>query len=810
MKRSVLGIFAVIVFSLFGGLLLKQDASAYWINKDGKQCFAVQYSYGKAYNNEGKSVSDGNGDSQRIEAKAYSTKVVCAKVDSSGKATKATVSSSPNDTTFISDDLGVKLSVINNGKTIRSVYCKKPGKACDSGQSRVINDYDLSSGTFASIANSAVSKAPNSYGNAKKRGLKENVTNASVKSEVEKDLAKQKDSVNGANSGDPCYSINANSLGWIMCPVMRTLEGFATWLDNQVEGWLSVDTSLYNASSPTASVWEIMRNIANIIMVIILLVIIFSQLTGVGIDNYGIKKMLPRLIAMAILINLSLIVCELAIDLSNLLGTGLRNLFGSIGEGLLNEKGTADLMGNFISTMVSALLAMVAGIGAVAPVGLTVVSIGFSGGIMILVVAILSLLVVGAAVLLFFIMLGARMVIIIGCVAVAPVALAFYILPNTQDLYKKWFTAFKTALVLFPICGAVSGIGWIIRAIVLSADEIQVWMGVIGIIAPFLAFFMLPSMLRGVLGTLGKVGEALTTMGQGVRSGASTARSAVQNSERYKENMEFARKGATYDRYGRRMNRLQAKMDSGRTLSTREKSQFARMAGVRSGIEQERVSNVESLLKSGSLNVDTNDPNSMKEYHRGKLTEYNNETDARKRAAIMDEIKAVQNVMSGSSKGRDAVEANFVDAVANQETAALNGAASHLMANYGDTYKQKNRASHSMLNDLAMGDPSVADKIDSGEYVNNSVEKYTEQSLVDADDAALDNLIKNMNNGSMKVEQANQLKATAGSIARKAENGNLNVKPEVMDKVNRIRGMRVTNSVPVNVPGPGGAGAIPE
>ena len=55
--------------------------------------------------------------------------------------------------------------------------------------------------------------------------------------------------------------------------------------------------------------WNTFRDIANVIFVILLMVVIFSQLTGVGIDNYGIKKILPKLIIAAILINLSYLIC---------------------------------------------------------------------------------------------------------------------------------------------------------------------------------------------------------------------------------------------------------------------------------------------------------------------------------------------------------------------------------------------------------------------------------------------------------------------------------------------------------------------
>ena len=750
------------VFFIISGFLFTNNASAYF--KDN--CYAIQYE---------KNVNV-KGDFNKKEV--YSTKQLCM---SGGSLETREI---PNaDRTLPIGDGATSIrkvpSFAISGDSVTLKYCNGGHMICVGGtQEKVfkLSDYNGNFESMAQAIDSFVSGIGNPSGCTK---LAMNVNDATSGTTSNNDTGDDDGDDGSDSAGDPCYNAGLNSQSWIGCPTMRNLEYTAGTMDNIIEGWLSVDTSLYNTSSPTAIVWETMRNIANVIMVIILLVIIFSQLTGVGIDNYGIKKMLPRLIAVAILINLSLVICELAIDLSNLLGTGLRNLFGAIGQNILEGRGVTDYMENFVSLMVTVLMAAAGVSGVVAPLGLTVVPlIGASDTGMIIIVLILTLLIVVAAIIVFFVMLGARMIIIIGCVALAPIALALYILPNTQDLYKKWFTAFKTALVVFPICGAVSGISYIIKAIVLTSDEIHIWMGVIGIIAPFLVFFMLPSMLRGVLGTLGKVGEALNSLGQNVRSGARTASSAIQSSDAFKERMAYDRKKFTYNRAGNTMSRISGKMKSGENISARERSQFARAAAIQSSFDNERVSDVEALLNSGKYqDVDVNDMDSMKKYHSDKLAEYHNETDKTRKAAIMDEIKAAQNIMSKSSGGRDAVAENIENAAKGGITGALSDASSHLLANHGETYKQKNRAAHTMFNDLATNNPEAVNKINSGEYVNKSVDKYTEETLTGADDGAIENLITNMNNGSMSVEQANQLKATAESIARKAETGNLHVKP---------------------------------
>ena len=73
-----------------------------------------------------------------------------------------------------------------------------------------------------------------------------------------------------------------------------------------------------------------MRNISNVAFIVAFLVIIYSQLTSVGISNYGVKKMLPRLVIAAVLVNLSFTFCAVLLDLSNVTGYAFQDAFMGI------------------------------------------------------------------------------------------------------------------------------------------------------------------------------------------------------------------------------------------------------------------------------------------------------------------------------------------------------------------------------------------------------------------------------------------------------------------------------------------------
>src|SRR5690606_18319380 len=84
---------------------------------------------------------------------------------------------------------------------------------------------------------------------------------------------------------------------------------------------------------PLYNTWTKFRDIANVLFVIAFFVVIFSQATSVGLSSYGIKKLLPRVIAAAILVNLSFFICQIALDITNIVGVSIANLFEAMHSG---------------------------------------------------------------------------------------------------------------------------------------------------------------------------------------------------------------------------------------------------------------------------------------------------------------------------------------------------------------------------------------------------------------------------------------------------------------------------------------------
>jgi hypothetical protein len=279
------------------------------------------------------------------------------------------------------------------------------------------------------------------------------------------------DAQNAANQGvNSCDSTFTFGLGWIICPFTNFLAGAMDWLFQILTGFLTVRPAQTNTGNALYRAWSVMRNFANIAFVIGFLIIIYSQLTSYGISNYGIKKILPRLIIAAILVNASYWICAIAIDISNILGYSLQDIFINLRNTIIGTEGnTWDVvswksLGGFILSGGTAAVAI--GVGGYA------LAAGTVGGALFLLLPVL----VGVlmAVLVALLIMAARQAIITVLVILSPLAFVAYLLPNTEKYFDKWRGLFITMLVLFPVFSVLFGGAQLAGiAIIQNADSIN-------------------------------------------------------------------------------------------------------------------------------------------------------------------------------------------------------------------------------------------------------------------------------------------------------------------------------------------------
>lgn len=301
----------------------------------------------------------------------------------------------------------------------------------------------------------------------------------------------------------PATSCAVDGIGWIVCGIMTAMASFNDAMYGAVEGLLLTGplktTDASGSLTGQYQIWQVIRDISNVLLVVVFLIIIFSQATSIGISSYGIKKMLPRLIIAAIAINLSFFAMQLAVDLANLAGTGLHDLGTSIAN---RAYGAANI--NWTSTINSLLAGAAAATGAIAILSLTSLS-GPALGLIALPFMAVAVLAVLAA----FITLFVRNVLIILLVMVAPLAFAAYLLPNTESLFTKWRKMLISLLMLFPTAALLFSGAKIAGFSIIGIDPanpLNVFFGYIVLVLPL---FMLPWLARQGGGILSSVGGAL-------------------------------------------------------------------------------------------------------------------------------------------------------------------------------------------------------------------------------------------------------------------------------------------------------------
>lgn len=276
------------------------------------------------------------------------------------------------------------------------------------------------------------------------------------KSSGDQSAGQSKSSVDNSNS-----TCAIEKMGWIICPLIETVgkigdRAFGFLADN----FLRTEPELVsNSNYGTKAAWEMARSIANIVFIIALLVIIYSQVTGAGINNYGIKKMLPRLIVAAIAVNLSYYICQGMVDLSNILGYEIKAFLVNTSKAISTYAAMPPAGSILGSTDSPGALQTIIGYGlGVASLAWFLLPLMFmsAGSIVIICVVIIIILLL-------------RKAFIVLLVVVSPVAFVLYLLPNTERYFRKWASMLWQLLMVFPVVALLFGSGQLASAIILAS-----------------------------------------------------------------------------------------------------------------------------------------------------------------------------------------------------------------------------------------------------------------------------------------------------------------------------------------------------
>lgn len=415
-------------------------------------------------------------------------------------------------------------------------------------------------------------------------------------------------------------SCGIDGIGWLVCPVMNFVAGINDAAYSAISGFLDIKPAILSDGNNSGAKqgWDFFRNIANAIFAVIFLWIIFSQISNVGVSNYGIKKILPRLIIGALLVNLSYYLCQIFVDLSNILGHTLKDALES-GAGEIGANSEATGLGSEIIAKILGLTG--AGLFIALAVGLPTLAAGF------------------LAIMTVFIILVVRQAGIILLIAMSPIAFAAWLLPNTEDLFKKWMKMFRGLLLVFPIISLLYGAGKLAGAVLASNATVDPnnpdeTMQLVALAATTMPLIATPFVLQNSLSSLGSIGAKIGKMSANAHS-----RFAGNVKGTAKRRVDNSVIGDTKRKYSDFMDRKHASRRTGKIATWRDNSPLGQFMGWDKGGARARAT-VAKAFESDVENAST----MLQGMTSGKIADIANGTDTKAskamRAAAVDHIMA--------------------------------------------------------------------------------------------------------------------------------------------------------------------------
>ena len=297
--------------------------------------------------------------------------------------------------------------------------------------------------------------------------------------DIKKDVDTSGSAATEENKKDCGDVLDSGLLGYFICPAINVAISFADGAWSIFEFFLINDP--LDGSGTYYDLWTKVRDLANAILVVIFLGIVISQVSNIGISNYGIKKMLPRLVIVAVAINISYYLMQVIVDIANITGKSIDSIFSGFESysGLKAANGWSVL---FDSILLSATVAGSVGVtlAAGAVLGWPAIILFLGAMIIPAIIGIIAGLLA----------LQVRSMLIPILAIFSPVALVAWVLPNTQKLFDKWKSMFTGLVFLYPLASIYYGGLKFAASITLTSGESGSIQRLMALAALFIGTFM--------------------------------------------------------------------------------------------------------------------------------------------------------------------------------------------------------------------------------------------------------------------------------------------------------------------------------
>ena len=373
--------------------------------------------------------------------------------------------------------------------------------------------------------------------------------------------------------------------GWMMCQIVEFIAQLTDHTFSLLEPFLIIEPLKEEVSngkeSSTYTAWKNIRDVANILLAIGLMYVIFSHLTGIGLSAYHIKKGLPRLIVASLLINISFFTSALLIDVSNITGQTAQDATKYFSRGVTSQ---SDIFKDWQTTSnrIMSITATdadfnqkVAGIDKDAETEedeeneenappeetaaetdpdawvdeeedttmiingqtITGMAVLYANLAILLPVMVVALFAAFAALLILLF----RQAIVLILVVISPIAFAAIMLPGTKGWYDKWQSTLIQLLMMYPIVALIYASSLIAAEIIResAANNGHTLMAIFSLGIQMIPLMIVPMLLKFSGGVVNKFAGT-------VQGATSAPRRAIMQKAKDKGRMAQDMRGARF------------------------------------------------------------------------------------------------------------------------------------------------------------------------------------------------------------------------------------------------------------------------
>lgn len=274
----------------------------------------------------------------------------------------------------------------------------------------------------------------------------------------------------------------AEAIRWLVDFINTTVTTLSGWINAVLQ-----KADLSNVLEP----WHTIRDIVLTLLGLGILIIAFANVLSIDIEQYGLARMIPKLVIGVILTYFSFLIGKTMLEIANVLQT---QFFASISA--LPHKGTLSYVKEFQLKLPEDASDIVGQLGTI----LFLVAL-FIGVVIVLIYLTIVLL--------------ARIIAIKFLVIVAPIAFILGIMPFTESLQKKWWSEFSKWVYMGPAVAGLLLVGAIITqntpvevGTTTGPGQLNALDGMIGVATAAVAYFFaasIPSMMGGkIMADVGK------------------------------------------------------------------------------------------------------------------------------------------------------------------------------------------------------------------------------------------------------------------------------------------------------------------